>query len=87
MIGASSAQQPVELADPFLIETNYLAVDDRVLHWQLAESGPQRLEPQAPEIARHQTTLAVVDISQGPEPVVLQLEDVVWVVERLFNEP
>ena len=87
MIGASSTQQPVELADAFGIEANDFAVDDRVPSWQFAESRPQRLEPQAPEIAGHQTALSVLDISQSPEPVVLQLEDVIWVVERLSNEP
>jgi hypothetical protein len=35
------------------------------------KKNPQRLEPQALEIARHQTALSGVDISQGTEPVVL----------------
>jgi hypothetical protein len=46
-----------------------------------------RDEPQALEIARHQTTLSGVDISQSPEAVMLQFIDVIRVVERLFNEP
>ena len=59
----------------------------RRLAYKEKKGRPQRLEPQALEITRHQTALSGVDISQGTEPVVLQFKDVVWVVERLFNEP
>jgi hypothetical protein len=60
--------EPVELADAFRIDANYFAVDDRVLYGQSAESHPQSLEPQGPEVARHQTALTVLDIGQPRNP-------------------
>ena len=54
---------------------------------KVGEGGTQRLEPQALEITRHQTTLSGVDISQSPKAVVLQSEDVIRIVERLLDEP
>jgi len=43
LIGASSAQQPVELADAFFIEANDFAVDDSVAYGQFAESRREGL--------------------------------------------
>ena len=39
----------------------------RRLAYKEKKGRPQRLEPQALEITRHQTALSGVDISQGPE--------------------
>lgn len=83
---ALATQQIIEAADAVRIQAYNLTVDNGVLHRKLAESGSERREAEVIKVAGDQLALAVLYVRERAETVLLQLEDVVGIVERVLDE-
>jgi len=79
------AEQLVELADTLTIEAHNLAVENCSFGRQLGERFFQRLKPEVPLIARDDFAFANLQVNDCAE-VMLQLENVVGIVERLPHQ-
>jgi len=84
---AFTVEQLIELTHAAGIEANDLGVEDGTLSRQARQSFLQVWEAEVALVARDELRLAVLQIHHDPEAIVLQLEDVVGIVERLFQVP
>ncbi len=79
-------EQHIELTDAVRIEAHDLAIENCIPDRELVERLLQRVERfELIAVAGDQLALVAFDVSQCSEPVVLEFEDVVRVVERLRN--
>jgi hypothetical protein len=80
--GATTEQQFVKDTPAFRVQANKFAVDHRVLYFQLGEIVTQVLKTLVRiPFARDQFAVAIPDVRQRSESIVLEFEEEVWVVE------
>ena len=84
---ALTAQELVELAHTILVQAHDFAIENRTLHGQLRHNSPEGLEAEILQLAGDELALAVLEVGDSAEAVMLQFKDVVGMVERLLNEP
>jgi hypothetical protein len=80
------AEQLIELADPLTIEAHNFAIENCVLHRQLDQRFFQRLKSQVALIARDDLAFSSLQVDNGHETVVFQLENVIGMVEGLPHQ-
>jgi hypothetical protein len=82
---AFAVEQLIELAHPIRVEADNRAVDNSVLSRQRRESLFQSAEAKVPIFSGDNPALTVLQVDHSAEAVVLQLEDVFRIVERLLH--
>jgi hypothetical protein len=83
---ALSGEQFVELAYAMFIETYDFTVQDGILNEQFGERFLEKCEQlESVAVTADEFAFVVFDVSQRPEAVVLQFEDVIRVIERLHD--
>jgi hypothetical protein len=83
---AFAGHQLVELADAMFIEADNFAIQDGILYRYLSERFLQRHERfELVAVAGDQLAFTGLDVGDRAEAVVLQLEQILWIVERLCD--